>query len=324
MDNKEKYEKFCNKVYVPIYSKPWWLDAVCGSKNWDVWLYENENEIFAAMPYYKEQRKGYSYITKALLTQNNGIIFLYPEGIKHIAKQNFEEKVINAACDFIKSIGVDVYEQQFHYSFQNWLPFFWNYYTAIVRYTYVIENTNNIDEVWQRMSSKARKLVKKGQRNGIIKIEMDPITFYNEHEKVFLKQGMQCPFSMEQWMRIYGACKLHNACEIFYAVESEGNVSSLLFLMWDEKSAYLLLGGSIPKYQNLDTYSAVIWESIKYAADRGLAYDFEGSVIKRISKAFREFGGEPKPYFRIRKVFNPDIMRAETEKAIKDNIQGGG
>ena len=128
MDNKEKYEKFCNKVYVPIYSKPWWLDAVCGPENWEVWLYENENEIFAAMPYYKEQRGEYSYITKALLTQNNGIIFKYPDGAKSVAKQIYEEKVIDEACKFIKSLNVDVYEQQFHYSFKNWLPFYWNRY----------------------------------------------------------------------------------------------------------------------------------------------------------------------------------------------------
>lgn len=324
MTNKERYMQFCENVYIPIYSKPWWLDAVCGLENWDVWLYQSGNDILAAMPYYKEQRGKYRYITKALLTQNNGIIFRYPDGAKSIAKQIFEERVINAACEFIKSLKLDVYEQQFHYSFQNWLPFFWNRYTAITRYTYVLENLKNMDDVWQCVSSKGRKLIKKGQRNSVIKKGLSPEVFYKEHEKVFLKQGLPCPFSERQWMSLYSACKEHNACEIFYALERGGNIASLLFLMWDEESAYLLLGGSIPIYQNLDTYSAVIWESIKYTSDMGLKYDFEGSVIKRISKSFREFGGEPKPYFRIRKVFNSEIMRAETEKTIIDNCEGGG
>ena len=48
----------------------------------------------------------------------------------------------------------------------------------------------------------------------------------------------------------------------------------------------------------------------------GLKYDFEGSVIKRISKSMRQFGGKPMPYFRIRKVFNPDIVRTEAENQI--------
>ena len=104
MNNKREYDDFCKKVYVPIYSKPWWLDAVCGAENWDVWLYRQGDEITAAMPYYKEKRGGYTYITKALLTQNNGILFLYPEGAKKVAKQIYEEKVIDAACKFISCI----------------------------------------------------------------------------------------------------------------------------------------------------------------------------------------------------------------------------
>lgn len=324
MSNKDNYQKFCERVYVPIYSKPWWMDVVCGSENWDVWLYQNGSEVLAAMPYYMEQRGEHCYITKALLTQNNGIIFNYPEGAKMVSKQYFEEKVIDAACEFIQSLNLDVYEQQFHYNFQNWLPFFWHRYTAVTRYTYVLEDIENIDETWGRISSKARKLVRKGQRNAEIKRGLDPEVFYTEHEKVFLKQGLRCPFSWEQWIRIYKACKEQSACEIFYAQEEGGNIASVLFLMWDEKSSYLLLGGSVPEFQNLDTYSAVIWETIKFTAKKGLKYDFEGSVIKRISKSFREFGGEPKPYFRIRKVFNPEIMRAETEKIIAENLESKG
>lgn len=325
MTEKEKYNEFCKMTYVPIYSKSWWLDAICGSDNWNVWLYQSGDEILAAMPYYLEQRGNYRYITKALLTQNNGIIFRYPNGAKSIARQIYEEKVINEACSFIESLGIDVYEQQYHYSFRNWLPFFWNRYTAITRYTYVIDDLTNIDGVWMGVSSKERGKVRKGQRNAEIKKGLSPDVFFKEHEKVFLKQDLQCPFSYERWLQIYTACKQRNACEIFFAEEkTSGRIASVLFLIWDEESAYLLLSGSIPEFQNLDTYSALIWESIQYAASKGLRYDFEGSVIKRISKAFREFGGEPKPYFRIRKVFNPEIMRAETEKMILENIPGGG
>lgn len=77
----------------------------------------------------------------------------------------------------------------------------------------------------------------------------------------------------------------------------------------------------MPEYQKLDTYNALIWEAIKFTSEKGLKYDFEGSVIKRISKSYREFGGEPKPYFRIRKVFNPDIIHKEAEQQIETLIR---
>ena len=118
-------------------------------------------------------------------------------------------------------------------------------------------------------------------------------------------------------VRLSPACKENNAGEIFYAKDKEGHIASVLFLVWDEKSAYHLLGGNVPEYQELETYNALTWEAIKYVADKGLKYDFEGSVIKRIAKSYREFGGTPKAYFRIRKVFHPDIIRAEAEQQIQ-------
>lgn len=240
--NKQKYLEFCKKVYVPIYSQSWWLDAVCGAENWDVWLLENGSEIEAAMPYYIEKRGNYTYITKALLSQNNGIIFNYPSGAKDIAKQQFEEKVIDAACKFIQSLNVDVYEQQYHYDFKNWLPFFWNYYSAITRYTYVLDDVSDLDKVWDGISSKYRATIKKGLRNAEFYTDLDYKSFYEEHEKVFLKQGLSCPFSFEQWEKICNTCLENNAGKIFYAKTSDNQIASVLFLIWDEKSAYHLLG----------------------------------------------------------------------------------
>lgn len=324
MECKEKYRYFCEKNYVPVYSKPWWLDAICGEKNWNVWLYEKGNNILAAMPYYMETRDGCQYITKAPLSQNNGIIFSYPSdgAMKKISQQKFEEEVINHACLFIKELDIGVYEQQYHYDFSYYLPFFWNGYTTIPRVTYVLEDTRDIEKVWENLSSNYRKNIKKGWKCSVLKYDLDKKTFYKEHEKIFKKQNLECPFSYKLWDNLYEACKANNAGRILYATDFAGNIVSLLFLVWDERSMYHLLGGSIPEYQKLESYNSLTWEAVKMASCMGLKYDFEGSVIERISKSFREFGGEPKIYYRIRKVFNPKILEREfndqLEKLLKE------
>lgn len=320
MNNKEKYAALCENAYIPIYSKPWWLDAVCGNSRWDVWLYEKNGNILAAMPYYIEQRGKYQYITKPKLTQNNGIIFNYPSGISYIKKQKFEEEIINAACEYISSLKMDVYEQQYHYNFNNWLPFFWNNYTAITRYTYVIDGTQHIEDIWNNISSKYRGKIKKGNRAALLKSGLDPKEFYKEHEKIYMRQNLACPFDLSLWENLYSQCKLHASGENYYMVNEDHNICSLLFLVWDEKSYYQILGGNIPSFQTLDSYGTLIWECIKMAAEHKCAYDFEGSVIKNIAKSFREFGGIPKPYFRIRKIFNPQIIRTEAEKQITNTL----
>lgn len=315
--NKDKYNSFCEKTYIPIYSKPWWLDAICLPENWDVWVYEENNNILAAMPYYFVMRNGRRYITKAPLSQNNGIIFNYPDNSKPVARAIFEEKVIDKACEFIKSKNLDVYEQQFHYSFTNWLPFFWNYYSSITRYTYIIEDTSNIESVWDDVSSKRRSVVRKGQKNSSLSLDISIEEFYAEHEKIYIKQGLKCPFSFELWNRLASSCIEHNSGRISCRLAEDGKVAAVSFVVWDEKSLYKLMGGPIPEYSKIDAYSALTWDEIELAHDLGKIYDFEGSVIKRISKSFREYGATPKPYFRIRKVFNPDIVREEAENTIQ-------
>lgn len=313
----DRYKSFCEENYAPIFSQAWWMDAICEPENWDVWLCQHGEEVVAAMPFYCEERNGLRYITKAPLTQNNGIIFSHGANSTALSRQKAEEKIIDEACAFIESLNVDVYEQQYRYTFDNWSPFYWNGYDAIPRYTYVIENTSDMDVVEANISRGHRKNIRKGDRNGVVRVGLEPELFFREHEKIFAKQGLPCPFSEELWMRLYKAAKENDAGEILYAEDAIGNITSLMFLVWDERSAYPLLGGSMPEFQNLETYSLVTWESIKIAHEKGLAYDFEGSMIKRIARSFREYGGTPKLYFRIRKVFNPDIVMAEAGQKIE-------
>lgn len=322
MTDKEKFEKFCKEVYVPVYSKPWWMDAICGSDNWNVWLYENGEEVTAALPYYMEKRGERRYITKPPLTQNNGLIFKYPRGAKQIRKQAYEEEVIEAACDMIRNLKVDVYEQQYHYSFRNWLPFYWNQFTETTRYTYVMEDLQSLDEIWNNISSNYRNKIRKGQRLCEIQEGFDKDRFYLEHEKIFFKQGLKCPFDYYLWSKLYDSCREHEAGKILFAVDKDDHICSLSFLVWDEQSAYHILGGNMPEFQNYDTYSALIWSEIQLASAKHLKFDFEGSMIKRIAKSFREFGATPKPYFRIRKVFSTRIQLEEVYKQIESGKKG--
>ena len=127
----------------------------------------------------------------------------------------------------------------------------------------------------------------------------------------FLKQKKKAPFSYELWERLCNECYRRKQGKMMCFKDNLNNILSVLFLVWDEKSMYQLLGGSMPEFQKLETYKALIWKAILKSREVGLAYDFEGSMIKNISRSFRRFGGEPKLYFRIRKVFNEQILIQE-------------
>lgn len=319
MNNKDKYSLFCEKTYVPVFSKPWWMDAVCGDEGWDVFLYEKSGEICSAMPFYVTKRNGYRLITKAPNTQNNGIIFCYPEGQRLSAQLSFQEKCIEKTCDFIESLGIDKYEQQFHYSFQNWLPFFWRKYKEITRYTYVIDARKPMEEIEAAYTSSARNHIRKAQKE--VRCYVDHITiknFFYMNEKSFRRQGMEIPYSLQYLERLYDAAKRNHACRILSAEDQIGNIHSVAFLVWDERSVYYLLNGTDPEYKASQANFLLIHEAIKFAHEQGLLFDFEGSVIRPIERAFREFGGTPKPYFRIYKYFNEELFEAEFRKEVNE------
>ena len=72
----------------------------------------------------------------------------------------------------------------------------------------------------------------------------------------------------------------------------------------------------MPEFSSSQAYPALIYHGIEFAHDKGLAYDFEGSMLPQVQRSFRQFGGTPMPYYRIRKVFNPAIVRREAEDYI--------
>lgn len=316
MTNKEAYQSFVELNRVSIYNQPWWLDAICGPENWDVWLYRKGNEVLAAMPYYMEKRGAYRYITKAPLTQNNGIVFRHDPGAKLQKRASFEEKVVDAAVQWLDEQGLDVYEQQYAHTFTNWQPFFWNRFKCVLRYTYIIEDTSDMELVMQGYSAKLRNDMKKGQKNTATVEILDPDAFFREHEKIYAKQGLSCPFSYELWIRLYHACAENASATTLCIRNHQGEVSSLAYFVWDADYVYLLMGGGIPEHSQENTFSYLVHKGIELASEQGKGFDFEGSMIKRIAKAFRDYGGVPMPYYRIRKIYNPEIIRSEAEQEI--------
>ena len=64
MTNKERYVEWAaTQEFLPISMQPWWLDAVCAGKEWNVLLAEDENKnILGMMPYLLRKRLWYKYI----------------------------------------------------------------------------------------------------------------------------------------------------------------------------------------------------------------------------------------------------------------------
>ncbi len=101
------------------------MDAVCGETNWDVLIVEKGGKIVAFMPIYIKRKYGIKYISQPKATQLSGIHIIYPENQKYERRLSYEKEIMNEIIDQLENLDIAYYQQNFHYSVTNWLPFYW-------------------------------------------------------------------------------------------------------------------------------------------------------------------------------------------------------
>ncbi|CCQ97603.1 conserved hypothetical protein [[Clostridium] ultunense Esp] len=303
-DKKQRYREFSEKEKtMPIFSKGWWMDAVCRD-SWDVILIEENNEIIGALPYCFTEYEGIKKIQKVVLTQNNGVLIKYPESLKYDTKLSHEKKIMNLIIDEIESLNINRYQQYFHYSITNWLPFYWRGYSQTTRYTYVIEDTSDLETLYNRFNSNVRKNLRKATKQLEVREDMGVEDFYHMNKMTFDRQGIEIPYSLELIRRVDNECSKRKVNKIYYCVDDNFNIHSAIYLVWDDESVYYLMSGSNPLYRSSQSLTLLIYEGIKLANRLGKKFDFEGSMKENIERFFRQFGPIQKPYHNIYKEFN--------------------
>ncbi len=303
MINKQKYKDFCKlENDLPIFSQHWWLDAVCGKDNWDVVIIEKGGQIWATMPYYTTRKMMLKMVFMPKITQFMGPYIKYPKGQKYERKLSYEKEIMTELID--KLPKVDFFYQDFSPSIQNWLPFFWNGFKQTTRYTYSIEDTSDIDNIFSDFKSNIKTDIKKAKKIVNIDTSLGIENFYNINKMTFDRQNMDIPYSLDFLRNFDKKCKENNASKIYFAIDKENNIHSAIYVVWDKQTMYYLLSGGNPQFRNSGATSLLLFEAIQDASKMGLSFDFEGSMIEPIEKVFRAFGGKLTPYYQVTKAKN--------------------
>jgi hypothetical protein len=315
--NKEKYREFCKKeAGIPIFSKDWWLDSVCGKDNWDVVLVEKGGEIFASFPYFKTKKVIFDIVTMPKLTQTMGVYMKYTDNLKYEKRLSLEKKTMNYLVNRLPDF--DYFSQNFHYNFTNWLPFYWKGYKQTTRYTYVIEDLSDLEKVFANFNHAKRKNIKKSEKILTIKFDLSATDFYNNHKMTLSKQKSKISYSFELFKNIYQNGYKYNSAKTIYAIDGDKNIHGALFIIWDDNSAYDLISTIDPDFRNSGAASLLVKEAIKFVSTKTNKFDFEGSMIENIESSFRQFGAVQKPYFNISKI-NSSLLK--TAQLVKDIVK---
>ncbi|MGB8983390.1 MAG: GNAT family N-acetyltransferase [Anaerolineales bacterium] len=280
---------------IPIFAQPWWLDAVAPG-SWDEVRVERNGELYARLPYTIVRRKGFTLLSKPKLTQFLGP-WLRPFTGKYVNRLAEEKELLTELIQ--KLPPHDIFQQNFHYSITNWLPFYWKGFSQTTFYTYVIDDLSRPDEIWENMGKNIRTDIRKAEKTLTVRDDLPLHTLLALNKMVFNRQGRALPYPPALVERIDQACATRNCRKIFFAEDHNGNPHAAVYIIWDNQSAYYLMGGGDPALRHSGATSLCLWEAIKFASTVTKKFDFEGSMIESIERFFRAFGARQIPYFHV-------------------------
>lgn len=291
---------------IPVFSRDWWLDAVCGENNWDTCLVERNNKILGCLPYYSDKRFMFTFLSMPPLTP-----YLGPQLFLDEIDDLSCEKQINIYAELISQLPkYDFFNQSFNPETVNWLPFYWAGFRQTTRYTYFISRNNSEEYLWNNFRGRVRRNIRKAQNKYSLQVmESDDLEkFYTLNELTFARNNRKAPYDLTLLVRIDEACKKHDCRKIYMVKNSQNEIFGAIYVIWDDMTTYYLMGGNDPELINSGASSLLLWEAIRYSMKEGRNFDFEGSMLPGVEKYFRGFNAELREYHRIYKA-NSFLLR---------------
>jgi len=292
-----------------IFHKSYWLKA--SDKEFRIYGCFKGNELFAGLPIVCSSRFGIKNAYHPPLTPYLGVIFGDSEA-KYVTRIS-DEKEISRAIAYRLKEDFDFIHFNFTPFSTDLQPFIWEGFSSGVRYTYLLR-LDNLGDVWQGMDAKRRNDITRAKKDGIyVERSGDFEQTFALVEKTFERQDKDAIFKSVAF-KYNEVLSEKKQCSSFLARNKEGRVIATVYIVWDEKRSYYLLGGYDSKESHHGASAIAMWEAIKFTKkELGLSeFDFEGSMIKPVERFFRGFGGRQTPYFCVSKDSRNPLIKAAT------------
>lgn len=291
MSQKTIYRQLAATQLLPLFHRPEWLDAVC---QWEAIVYQKGADVWGVWPLPITEQAGFRRITQPYLTPYLGPVVFYPEGQKYTSKLAHEKEVL---AELIKQLpDYASLEVRCLPSLTNGLPFFWANIAQTTRYTYVLNHLEDTGAVFANFRDNVRREVRKAEKalNVVAATSISPLWELKTASYQTKKQAL--PFGFAWVEGLHQLLQQQGWGQVLEARDATGNLHAAIWLVHDHQTMYYLLGAANPAQNNSGAMSLLLWQGIQLAAQKGLEFNFEGSMIPAIERFFSAFGGNLTPY----------------------------
>ncbi len=278
-----------------LFQDPWWLDLTTGG-DWHEVSVSNSEGVIARLPYRVLRRHGAHVITQPKLTPYAGP-WIRPTTAK--TSYQFSERLKLTTELLAQLPDYDLFSQNLWPEVPDWLPFYWTGYSQMTRYTNWLHDLSDTEVIWKGFLDNTRKQIRKATKRVEIVVTDDVDRMCRIHELTFRQQGRQPPREPAYLRRVVEGIMRSGHGWIGLAQDEQSNVHAGALLVYDQRSAHYLIGGSDARFRNSGAGSLLLWNAIQFAAKQSAIFDFEGSSVESISHFFRGFNPQSMPILHV-------------------------
>ena len=269
MTAKEQYAEFCqHQPDMPVMMQPWWLEAVCAGKEWDVMLFTERDlqpeswwaklrgkreeegakttslkeqglrtdQVVAVLPYMLHKRLGYRFIVMPQMTMFGGAwmnqdIFGDPDK---------QQRLAELITQRLKQLHVAFYLQD--YCIGNPLP----HWLKKKRF-----NTREIHH--QLISPDLQQTNADSPANQDTHQQITAEIFYQFYAECMKAQGTKTEYSREFLIVLNRKASRTGRCELVSVGDTDGKMQAAAFIVWDNNALYpLITCSAAPNNSDID------------------------------------------------------------------------
>ena len=298
MTNKELYRELCLHTRdLPIFMQDWWMDAVCAGKQWDVLLsYDSNGNIQAAMPYLIRKKAWMKYIVMPQQTQIGGMWFSSAVA----DNSNIILEICQEFTHQLAELGLSYYYQHYPIGSPAVEAMSTLGFKTKERVTYRIDDLSDLDQVINAFSKNKKRQLQKALSLHA-DMNMSAEDFYRFHVQCLQEQGKQISYSREFLLVLDRKTQRLEQSQILSICNADNEVLAAAFLVWDKQSMYYLIPCYAPAHKDSGAGALLVLEAIKLARQKGVAFDFEGSMIRGVANHYKQFGSTRTLYYSVEK-----------------------
>lgn len=282
MSAKEQYSAFCQShPEMPVMFQPWWLDAVCAGKQWDVllvmrseirksqgWLSRLtakssdaaeaavEDDVVAVMPYMIHKRLWYNFILMPQLTWCGGVWMIQDM----YGSPDLQEHLARLLAERLRSMGIAYYRQL--YPVGNPLP----YWLGKLRFT-------TRQHVSYRLNVPNADLSWMNDDGTTVDYDMQAEEFYRFYASCVHEEGKK-PVCSREFLLVLERKARRYAQAAILRVQENGQTIGVAFVVTDNRRMYCILQACPSEFAQSGAPAKLARAVIRLAKDKNLELEF--------------------------------------------------